>query len=95
MSLANYPPDHPGHKHLIRNVAKGFGVTTKFIECEDAVWVIATMPTGSRVTLGRIAYLGDWLDECFAVRYTPGNPGKTCDTFEEAMEWVVNGEVTL
>lgn len=95
MSLANYPPDHPGHLSFALAVAKGMDVKTKLIEHDHAILVYVNLPGRRRLTLGRIAYIGEWTDEVFAVRNAPGKPGRTFDNYEQAFAWVVNGDVQL
>lgn len=95
MSLANYPPDHPGHLSFALAVAQGMDVKTKLIERDRAILVYVNLPERRVLTLGRIAYIAEWTDEVFAVRNAPRRPGRTFDNYEQAFAWVVNGDVQL
>ena len=95
MSLMNYPPDHPGHLSFALAVAQGMDVKTKLIEHDHTILVYVNLPERRVLTLGRIAYIGEWTDEVFAVRNAPGRPGRTFDNYEDAFAWVVNGDVQL
>lgn len=83
MSLANYPPDHPGFKSLLKDLRldmEKMGVVIRDGEL-GTLWKVKFGPKEAVTELGDLHLSQGGI---IAKRYEPGMPVRRCETMKEA-----------